>query len=105
MHIDISIPVSVLEEVNIQVGKPVGHVRVHAEDDWVVVNVLASTIKFRPLVEPGNIVLQEIQVSGMLWPARSKIEKTLEEGTQKITLPNVSMSIKDKKIQISLDVG
>ena len=100
MQINISLPASVLEQIDIQVEKPVGRVRLQIEDDWLVVKVLASTIKCRPRVEMGQIVLQDIEVSGLLWPVRSMIVKKLEENTKKIVIPNLSMSIKDKKIEI-----
>lgn len=100
MNINISIPASVLEQIDIQVDKPIGRVRLQVEDDWLVVKVLASTIKCRPRVEAGLIVLQDIEVSGLLWPAKPMIVKYLEEGVKKVNMPNVSMSIKDKKIEI-----
>ena len=100
LNINVNIPTSVLEQIDIQVDKPVGRVRLQAEDDWLVVKVLASTIKCRPRVEAGLIVLQDLEVSGLLWPVRSMIIKSLEEHTQKIVIPNLSASIKDKKIEI-----
>ena len=100
MNINVNIPASVLEQIDIQVDKPIGRVRLQVEDDWLLVKVLASTIKCRPRVEAGLIVLQDIEVSGLLWPVRSMIIKSLEEHTQKIVIPNLSASIKDEKIEI-----
>ncbi|GHO93509.1 hypothetical protein KSF_035570 [Reticulibacter mediterranei] len=104
MHINITIPASVLDEINIHVDRPVGQIRLHVEDDWLVVKALASTIKFRPCVESDQIVLQDPEVKGLLWPARSKVIKSLEESVKKIVLPNASMSINEKEIQISLGI-
>ena len=100
MQINVNIPTSVLEQIDIQVDKPVGRVRLQAEDDWLVVKVLASTIKCRPRMDAGQIVLQDLEVSGLLWPVKSMIVKSLEDGIKKVNMPNVSMSIKDKKIEI-----
>jgi hypothetical protein len=100
MNININIPASVLEQIDIQVEKPVGRMRLQVEDDWLVVKGLASTIKCRPRVETGQIILQNIEVSGLLWPVKSMIVKYLEENAKKIAVPNLSMSIKDKKIEI-----
>lgn len=104
MRINITIPASVLDEINIHVDRPVGQIRLHIEDDWLVVKALASTIKFRPRVENDQIVLQDPEVKGLLWPARSKVIKSLEESVKKIVLPNASMSINEKEIQISLGI-
>jgi hypothetical protein len=104
LHINITVPASVLDEINIHVDPPVGHIRLHVEDDWLVVKALASTIKFRPRVESDQIVLQDPEVKGLLWPVRSKIIKSLEESVKKIVLPNASMSINEKEIQVSLGV-
>ena len=104
MHIRVNIPASVLDEVKVYVDNPVGHVHFHVEDDWLIVKVLASTIKFRPSVQTGQIVLQDIAVSGLLWPVQSRIRKSLEESTGKMVLPNVSMSINAKEIQIVVSV-
>lgn len=106
MHINISVPTSVLDEVDIQVERSLGRVRLHVEDDWLVVKMLASTIKIRPRVEAGNIILQGLEVSGLLWPVRTMIEKSLEESAKKTVIPNLlSMGIKDKKIEALLNVG
>jgi hypothetical protein len=104
LRINITIPASVLDEINIHVDRPVGQIRLHIEDDWLVVKALASTIKFRPRVENDQIVLQDPEVKGLLWPARSKVIKSLEESVKKIVLPNASMSINEKEIQISLGI-
>jgi hypothetical protein len=106
LRINISVPASVLDEVDIQVEKPLGRVRLHVEDDWLIVKALASTIKIRPRVETGNIILQGLEVSGLLWPVRSMIEKSIEDSVKKTTIPNLlSMSIRDKKIELLLSVG
>jgi len=104
LRINITIPASVLDEINIHIDRPVGQIRLHIEDDWLVVKALASTIKFRPRVENDQIVLQDPEVKGLLWPARSKVIKSLEESVKKIVLPNASMSINEKEIQISLGI-
>jgi hypothetical protein len=104
LNININIPAAVLDAVNIHVDPPVGRIHLHIEDDWLVVKVLASTIKFRPRVESDQMVLQDPEVKGLLWPVRSKIIKSLEENAKKIVLPNGSMSINEKEIHISLGV-
>jgi hypothetical protein len=106
LYINITVPASILDEVDIQVEKPVGHIRLHVEDDWLIVKALASTIKVRPRVETGNIILQNLEISGLLWPVRSMIAKSIEERVKKTSIPNIlSMSVKDKKIAIVLSAG
>jgi hypothetical protein len=100
LQININIPASVLEQIDIQVEKPIGRVRLQVEDDWLVVKALASTLKCHPRVEAGQIVLQDLEVSGLLWPVKFMIVKYLEEKIKKTTVPNVSMNIKDKNIEV-----
>ena len=95
MHIDIGIPVSALEEtdINVRVGKLENFARLHFEGDWLIVKAPASTIKCRPHMENGKIVLHDLNVSGLLWLTRSKIIKLIEEMTEKIFVPNSSITI------------
>jgi hypothetical protein len=91
MHIDIGIPVSALEEtdIKIRVGKLENFARLHFEGDWLIVNAPASTLKCRPHIENGKIVLRDLHVSGLFWLNRSKIIKE----TEKIFVPNSSITI------------
>ena len=91
MHLDIGIPVSTLEETDIKarVGVIENFARLHFEGDWLIVNAPASTLKCRPLIENGKLLLRDLHVSGLFWLNRSKIIKE----TEKIFLPDSSITI------------
>src|SRR5579884_549312 len=90
MHIDIGIPASTLEETDIKarVGVIENFARLHFEGDWLIINAPASTLKCRPLIENGKLLLRDLHVSGLFWLNRAKIIKEAE----KMFLPNSSIT-------------
>src|SRR5579884_2526710 len=91
MHIDIGIPATALEEtdIKVRVGIIENFARLHFEGDWLIVNAPASTLKCRPLVENGKLLLRDLHVSGLFWLNRAKIIN----GAEKIFVPNSSITI------------
>ena len=92
--IDISVPTALLKEAKVHVDIGMGievPVSLDVEDDWLVVKATNSTIKFRPHVQNGKLALDDLKVSGLLWLARSKIIKSLEDCTKNIILHDISI--------------
>src|SRR5215475_4192558 len=91
MHIDIGIPVSALEETDIKarIGMLENFAHLSFKGDWLIINAPASTLKCRPLIENGKLLLRDLHVSGLFWLNRSKIIKEAE----KMFLPNSSITI------------
>src|SRR5689334_1258668 len=91
MYIDIGIPVSALEETDIKarVGVIENFARLHFEGDWLIINAPASTLKCRPLIANGQLLLRDLHVSGLFWLNRYKIITEAE----KMFLPNSTITI------------
>ena len=103
-NIDISVPTALLEETKVHVEIGVGievPVSLHVEDDWLVVKAPTSTIKYRPQVQYGKLAFDDLEVSGSLWLARSKIIKSLEDGMKNIIIHNISINSSDVHMSFS----
>jgi hypothetical protein len=102
--IDISVPTALLEETKVHVDIGMGievSVSLHVEDDWLVIKAPTSTIRYRPQVQNGKLAFDDLKVSGSLWLARSKIIKSIEDGTKNIIFHDIAIKSSDVHISFS----
>lgn len=101
MRTDITLPASLLPGIGINVksGLFKGTIRLRVEGDWLVAAVPTSTIRFRPQVESGKIILTDLKVSGLLGMFQSSIIQSLNEGTETLFIHD--FSIRDQIISFS----
>ncbi len=87
---------SALKEIEVRIRNFLTSLHFDFEEDFMIVKALTLekvevTIKFRPGVDQGKIVLQDATVQGALWLANlteswilSKIADSLEETSKKV---------------------